>query len=55
VSTMTFTIEVDRSAVTAADWRDDPRWDQLYEFAVSLFPGHDVHGSGELLHDTEQV
>lgn len=38
------TIVVPAEAVTAEDARDDPRWDELYEFACERF-GADVLAS----------
>lgn len=39
-----YTIEVRRDAIPYADWREDPRWDQLHEYARALF-GDGVDGA----------
>lgn len=39
-----YTIEVRQNTIPYNDWREDPRWDQLHEFARELF-GDGVDGA----------
>lgn len=46
------TIEVRRDAIPYDDWREDPRFDQLYEYAMELF-GDGLDGAHGRLTDPE--
>jgi len=45
---MTLTIRVHPNAIEADDWRDDPRWDAIVEFAAEQFHPYMVDASGVL-------
>lgn len=46
------TIEVRRDVIPYDDWRDDPRWDHLMEYAFKLF-GDGLDGASGRLRDPE--
>lgn len=49
------TIEVRADAIPYDDWRKDPRWEQLMDYALELFGEAFVCAHGRLLQDGDGV